>query len=202
MGIDAIGIGPDKGIYLDFKRLRDDRGKSIYPVDPATKNTRNEQGRYTMDYIYAPLTNEEATRLADQAEDLTQLFKTLSLEEMTALSTMDQRVFDTVFARGQAVVEESDTPVDNETQDQLSQYQSAHAAPATPNYQQPNGGYGQTQGLTTAGPATTQPSAQKTSQTSPSINFSSKPPEGPVFTQGSVVDNKKVQNFLFPDKKS
>lgn len=184
-GIDAVGVGADKGIFFDFKRLKDERGKTVYPVDVATKTTKDQSGNFVVTYIRSPLSEEEAASLASRAEDLTQLFTEYSYEAMQALATLSQQAFDAVFQKPQNVEPENDTEVSDETQEELAQYQAANqqqilnpiaqnAAPKTQNL-------GSTFG----------PSSMSTQTLTPTSNLSNK----------NVANNAKVKNFLFPDKK-
>lgn len=192
-GIDAIGVGEDKGVYFDFKKTKDERGRVVYPVDAATKTTKDASGNFIITYVRAPLSQEDAARLAEQAEDLTQLYRELSVDEMTALSTLDQRVFDAVFARPQAATEETGDEEDQEQeqvqyQQQAVGVQSNLGTTQTMRSQQtvlPTGNVG------SAVPGNAQPVfSQQTVQ-----------PAVTGFSQGSVLNNDKVKNFLFPDKK-
>lgn len=98
-GIDAIGIGADKGLFFDFKRSRDERGRTMYSVEVATKVIKTDAGPSAM-YIRAPITEEEAKSLANQVEDLTKLYKSISSSEMSLLTSLSQEAFDAVFGRG------------------------------------------------------------------------------------------------------
>lgn len=111
-GIDAISIGEDCGVFFDFKKLKDERGRITYPVDIATKTTKDPNGNFIVTYIRAPITEEEAEKISQQAEDLTKLYRELSFDEMAALATFDQRVFDAIFSKGQ--------PVKNDTNNEQS----------------------------------------------------------------------------------
>lgn len=208
-GMDAIGIGPDKGIFFDFKKLKDEKGRTVYPVDPAVRTGKDASGQFVMNYIRLALSEEEAGRIGEQVEDLTKLYRELTVEQQTALATMDQRVFDAVFARpvNQAVEEEQEAPAEEDTQTQLANYQaqqtqpvqqvvnvnSGYNPPATPT---PNYGQGYSTGnppvnagnVVTSGVRTTIPQAPQ--QPMQPINS---------FQQGSVLNNDKVKNFLFPD---
>ena len=190
-GLDAIGIGPDKGIFFDFKKTKDERGRVVYPVDPAIRTAKDASGQFTMSYIRMSLSDEDAGRLASQAEDLTKLYRELTVDQQSALATMDQRVFDAIFARPTNVAEEQEGPVDEETQGALQNYQTQQPVMPvqSPTYQ--NGvGYGQ--GSTVA----------VSSNPVPQMQVPPVMPSAPVqsFQQNqSVVDNAKVKNFLFPD---
>lgn len=183
-GIDAIGIGPDKGIFFDFKKTKDERGRTVYAVDPAVRTSKDANNQFVMSYIRMPISDEEAQRLGQQAEDLTTLYRTLTVEQQTALASMDQRVFDAIFARPVANENQDDgSGVDEETQSNLMQYQAqqpvqqvAPQAPINqPVYQQ--------------APVQMQP-VMPVMPAAPVTNFGQ---------QGSVVQNAQVKNFLFPD---
>lgn len=169
-GIDAIGVGDDKGVYFDFKRTKDERGRVVYPVDAATKTTKDASGNFVITYVRAPLSPEDAARLAEQAEDLTKLYRELSLDEMTALATLDQNVFDAIFTRPQTDTEEVDDESDLD-----------HDAQSEP----------EPVSLTT-----------QSNFNNPTVFFAQTAhPAATGFSQGSVLNNDKIKNFLFPDKK-
>lgn len=185
-GMDAVGVGPDAGIFFDFKRLKDERGKTVYPVDVATKTTKDQSGNFIVTYIRSPLSEEEAASLASRAEDLTQLFTEYSYEAMQALATLSQQAFDAVFQKPQNVEAENDGPVDDETQGEIAQYQASAsqqqiinpiAQNAAPKAQNLGSSFG--------------PSGVQTQTLTPSSSLSNK----------NVANNAKVKNFLFPDKK-
>lgn len=199
-GIDAIGIGSDKGLFFDFKKLKDERGKTVYTVDTATKTVKDATGNFGIQYIRAPLTVEEATTIGEQVEDLTKLYRELSIQEMEALATLDQRVFDAIFAKATPAQEEAEGPVDDDTQNDLTQYmgttqtqvgQNPLTAMQAPVQQQvnPQQVY-QQQPMQTVGYMQTQPLPNT--------------PVAPQYQQtgfgGNVADNNKVKNFLFPDQ--
>jgi hypothetical protein len=184
-GIDAVGIGPDKGVFFDFKRLQDERGKTVYPVDVATKTTKDQYGNFVVTYIRSPLSEEEAASLASRAEDLTKLFTEYSYEAMQALATLSQQAFDAVFQKPQNVEPENDTEVSDETQEELAQYKAANqqqilnpiAQNAAPKPQNLGSTFG--------------PASMPTQTLTPTSSLSNK----------NVMNNAKVKNFLFPDKK-
>jgi hypothetical protein len=184
-GIDAIGVGADKGVFFDFKKLKDERQKTVYPVDVATKAAKDSAGNFVMHYIRSPLSEEEASRLLERAEDLTQLYNSLSFEEMEALATLDQRVFDAIFMKSKDVEPANEDAVDDETKAELGLYRGATAAT--------NLGVGQGV-VTQAAPVQTATvrTAQPTTQPTATIGM----PMGQ-----SAANNEKVRNFLFPDKK-
>ncbi len=183
-GIDAIGIGPDKGIFFDFRKQKDERGKTVYSVDPAMKSGKDNSGNFVMSYIRGALTEEEAGLLGEQAEDLTKLYRELSPDEMAALATLDQRVFDAVFQRGAPVEEENDGPVDDETQEDLGSYQQLQTSNFGP------GTVAQTQQVAAQQTVVQQQVVNQTPSMSGSVN--------PGL---NGANSAKVKNFLFPDKK-
>lgn len=197
-GIDAIGIGPDKGLFFDFKKGKDEKGRTVYTVDPAVRTTKDQSGQFIMSYIRMPISEEDAVRLGQQAEDLTTLFRTLSVEEQTALATMDQRVFDAIFAKpvNNGGAEDDGSGPDEETQNNLMQYQNQQV-------QQPVQQVVQQQPVMQQAPVyqqqqTTVPVQQPVMQTPVMPTM----PAAPVTNfgqQGSVVQNAQVKNFLFPD---
>lgn len=107
MGIDPVGIGANKGLFFDFKKSRDDRGRVVYTVEFATKLQKTEQGP-VVSYIYSPITEQEAALLVEQVQDLTKLFTYKSAEEMELLATLKQEAFDIVFGKGDDVEEDEE----------------------------------------------------------------------------------------------
>jgi len=222
-GLDAIGIGPDKGIFFDFKKQKDEKGRTIYPVDPATRTGKDANNQFIISYIRMPLTDEDANRLSASAEDLTTLYRELTVEEQTALSSLDQRVFDVIFARPVNSTENQEGPAYEDPQEQ--QYRATangnvvsvappltgNMVPAVPTQQQPNYGQGNTvQQPQVVYPSYTGPyqnvgpvNSQPVVQAVPTITFV-QPPPAPITSfqpAGSVMNNDKVKNFLFPENK-
>lgn len=206
-GIDAIGIGPDKGIYFDFRKVRDERGKSVYSVDPAMKTTKDASGNFQLNYIRMALTNEDAARLANQVEDLTTLYKEYTLEEQSALATLDQRMFDAVFARPSQ---------DQQQQAPIQSVQPQYTPSPKPNVpmgvtvQQPSvvsvGGYVPSVPPVTT--VTTQPQYTPPPQAPATVAVQTPVQAAPTtpspfgnFQQGNVANNPAVKNFLFPETK-
>jgi len=174
-GVDAIGIGADKGVFFDFKRLKDERGKTVYPVDVAMKTSKGADGNFSMTFVRMPLTDEDAANFAARAEDLTTLYKEYSVDEMNGLATLDQGVFDAIFAKPTPMNQEEDSVVEEDTQDQLAQYQAQqqmnpYVAPKPQ-------------------PVVPQNYAQQTTQAQSG------------YSKGTAVNSAKVKSFLFPDKK-
>lgn len=106
-GIDPIGIGPDKGLFFDFKRTSDERGRVMYSVEVATKLQKNGAVPQ-LEYIRAPITESEAAILEQQVEDLTTLYRPVSPQDMALLASMTQEAFDAVFSKGETVSPEED----------------------------------------------------------------------------------------------
>lgn len=104
-GIDAISIGPTNGIFFNFKKQRDERGKVTYPVEVAMKMIKTEGGEIMATYHKAPISESEAPLIAEKAQDLTTLFRTLSFSEMSLLASLSQEAFDAVFSNGVAASE-------------------------------------------------------------------------------------------------
>lgn len=101
-GIDPIGIGPDKGLFFDFKRSQDERGRIMYSVEVATR-LQKSGSMPQLEYIRAPITDEEAKLIASQAEDLATLYRPVRAQDMELLASLTQEAFDAVFGRGETV---------------------------------------------------------------------------------------------------
>lgn len=178
-GIDAVGIGPDKGVFFDFKKLKDERGRTVYPVDVATKTTKDALGNFVVTYIRSPLSPEEASSLAERAEDLTTLFTEHSYEAMQALATLSQQAFDAVFQRSKP--SEDEGPVSEETQEDLRAAAVQQSAVG-------NGIFNPLAQMATPAPT----------------GFGSVVPQPQMTVQqpnmGQVLNNQAVKSFLFPEK--
>lgn len=172
-GVDAIGIGADKGALFDFKKTKDERGKTTYPVDAAMSSGKDAAGNFVLSYLRMPLTAEEAASISERAEDLGNLFTELSYEEMQALATLDQRAFDAVFQKPQ-VVEESNE--DEETQAESMGIYNPLAQSTS----------------------TTAINPLQSAGSNIAMNMHS---SGQQLQSNAVVSNQQVKNFLFPDKK-
>ncbi len=106
-GIDAINVGPTNGIFFEFKRFKNEQGKTVYKVDPAMTSSRNpETGRPVIDYSYAPIDENVLRRMESEAFDLSSMYKTLTPEEMGLLATLDPAMVDRVLSRPDKVEDE------------------------------------------------------------------------------------------------
>lgn len=97
-GVDPINVGPNNGVFFDFKRYKDEKGKTIYEVEVSQKTRRDENGRLLKEYNYAPIDETVLNRMETEAANLGSLYKTLTVEEMTRIATLDPVQIDAVFA--------------------------------------------------------------------------------------------------------
>lgn len=104
IGLDAINLGPNAGFFFDFKRNKDEKGKTVYTVDIATKITKTAGG-VTSEYRSAPIDDLILKRMETEAADLTKLYKILGPEELALVATLDPVNIDRVFARPAKVEE-------------------------------------------------------------------------------------------------
>lgn len=105
-GVDPINPGPDNGVFLDFKRIRDEQGKVKYTVDVSrvTKKDPNTK-RITQEYDYAPIDETVIERMENEARDVTKLFKELSDMELKLVASLDPSDVDRVFSRAEEAEE-------------------------------------------------------------------------------------------------
>jgi hypothetical protein len=99
-GIDPINAGPDKGIFFDFQRYKNDQGRVTYEVEVSTLTRKDPTtGRPVKEYNWAPIDDQVLKRMETEAADLLNMYKPLSSQEMELLATLDPKVIDQVFAR-------------------------------------------------------------------------------------------------------
>lgn len=97
-GVDPINPGAQNGVFFDFKRYKDEKGKTIYEVEISQKTRRDENGRMIKEYNWAPIDETVLKRMETEASELGSLYKTLTVEEMTRIATLDPAQIDAVFA--------------------------------------------------------------------------------------------------------
>src|ERR1035438_2914302 len=98
-GIDAINVGAGMGIIFDFKKMLDDKGKTVYPVDIAKRTHKDPNtGKFIVEYQQLEIDESVLKRMETEAEDLTKLFKILSPEEVALIATLDPSMVDRVFS--------------------------------------------------------------------------------------------------------
>lgn len=98
-GVNPIGVGPKNGIYFDFKRYKDESGKTTYGVDIATTSTRDADGGIIKKYKTGILDGADIERVAKECKDLSTLYKAKTVKEMEMLATLDPKAVDRVFAK-------------------------------------------------------------------------------------------------------
>jgi hypothetical protein len=97
-GVDPINVGPQNGVFFDFKRYKDEKSKTIYEVEVSQKTRRDENGRLLKEYNWAPIDENVLNRMSTEAVDLGEMYRVFSLEEMNLLATLDPNIIDQVFA--------------------------------------------------------------------------------------------------------
>lgn len=103
-GVDPINVGPENGIFFDFKRKKDDKGKVVYTVDVATRTSKDpNSGKTIKEYMSAPIDENILKRMETEAQDLTKLFTQLTPDQQALVATLDPQTIDRVFQKGQAV---------------------------------------------------------------------------------------------------
>lgn len=113
LNVDPIGIGPNKGLFFDFKKTKDERGRTMYTVDVATKLQKTPEGHPVVSFISSPISEEEAAILIEQVQDLTKLYSYKTADELALLATLKQEAFDVVFGRGEDASEEEEEELGN-----------------------------------------------------------------------------------------
>ena len=181
-GIDAVGIGEDKGILFDFKKTKDERGRVIYPVDIAQKTSRDSSGNFMVTYIRAPISEAEAEVLSSKVADLTTLYRELSYQDMEALSTLDPKLIDAVFSKGVDLDEEGEEGEGSEEGCTTTSEEEASF------------------NFSTSGLSTKTASQLAKGHTVETTNNTAAVANGGFFS-GGVLQNDKAREFLFPDKK-
>jgi hypothetical protein len=103
-GINAVGTGPNDGVFLDFKKIQDDAGRVSYKVDAAKITVKNPQtGRPSLEYDWSPLTTEVINRMETEAADLGKLYRKLELDKLERLASLDPDTIDSVIQEARSV---------------------------------------------------------------------------------------------------
>jgi hypothetical protein len=103
--IDPINIGT--GVFFDFQKNKDDKGKVVYTVDVHQKTFKNPTtGKFTTEIVEATIDESILVRMEKEAEDLNTLYRIFSPEEQAALATLDGNVISRMFSRGEEIKEE------------------------------------------------------------------------------------------------
>jgi hypothetical protein len=126
-GIDPINVG--EGIIFDFKKMKDDNGKTVYPVDIATKTYRDPNtNRFVSEFQTYPIDENTLKRMDAEASDLGSLYKVLTPEEVALIATLDKRMVDRVYSRPEQV-EESASEESEELEEEVSVKRPSSASP-------------------------------------------------------------------------
>lgn len=119
--IDPINVGV--GVFFDFKKGKDDKGKTVYGVDIHQKTSRDPNtGGFKTEIVEAKIDQSVLDRMEKEAFDLLTLYKVLSAEEQAMAASLDPAVIDRIFAR----------PEDSEAEDEqvYADEEELKAAPA------------------------------------------------------------------------
>jgi len=109
-GVDPINIGQGNGIVFDFKRQVDEKKKTTYRVDIATRNSKDPAtGRVKSEYQYLELDETLYARMEKESDDLAKLYRDMTDEEQNLLASLDPKTVDRVFQRSQPVTTGEDT---------------------------------------------------------------------------------------------
>lgn len=109
-GINAIGAGPNDGVFLDFRRIEDDTGRVSYKVDAAKITVKNPQtGRPSLEYDWSPLTPEIMNRMETEAAELSKIYRKLELDKLEQLATLDPDTIDAVMSAARSVSKDEAT---------------------------------------------------------------------------------------------
>jgi len=115
LSIDPINIGV--GVYFDFKKGKDDKGKTVYTVDIHQKTSRDPQtGGFKTEIVEARIDNSILDRMEKEAFDLATLYKRLTVEEQAMAASLDPVVIERLFARPEDS-EQEQVYVDEEEQE-------------------------------------------------------------------------------------
>lgn len=120
-GVDAINAGPGNGVVFDFQKTKDDKGKTVYPVDFAKRTYReNGSGRLMSEMQQLEIDESVLKRMETEAEDLSTVFRIITPEEVALLATFDPTMVDRVFARPDQVAEAGqDAPAEAEVETEM-----------------------------------------------------------------------------------
>jgi len=115
-GIDPINLGD--GIVFDFKKMKDDKNKTIYPVDVATKTYRDQStNKFVNEMQTYKIDENTLKRMESEASDLSTLYQVKTAEEVALVATLDPKMVDRVFAR--PVETEEEEVYDDEIQTEV-----------------------------------------------------------------------------------
>ena len=115
-GIDPINLGD--GIVFDFKKMKDDKNKTIYPVDVATKTYRDQNtNKFVNEMQTYKIDENTLKRMESEASDLSTLYQVKTAEEVALVATLDPKMVDRVFAR--PVETEEEEVYDDEIQTEV-----------------------------------------------------------------------------------
>ena len=136
-GVDAINVGPQNGIVFDFKKTKDDKGKTVYPVDIMMSTYRDPNtNKLISEMQQLPIDAQVLARMDKEASDLGTLFKIVTPEEVALIATLDPKMVDRVFARPDAVETDQGPGEEEEVQEELAvgapRTQQAPVATAAP----------------------------------------------------------------------
>jgi hypothetical protein len=184
-GIDPINVGKGNGIIFDFKRYKDDQGKTIYTVDIATTTKKDPNtGRAFEEMQYLELDEAVFTRMEKEAEDLTKIYRVFTPEEQALLASFDPKTVDRVMQRPTKEPEN----VAGET--------------AGPEYQDPNEttftAPAKTAATTTQAPAApvVNTNTNMAAETKTEVKQPDPAPTAPAYTGPAGSTNDKVKAFL------
>lgn len=120
-GIDPINSGKGNGVVFDFKKIKDEKGKTVYPVDIAMKTYKDQAtGKFISEIQQLEIDENTLKRMENEASDLNSLFRVLAPEEVALIATLDPKNVDRVFARPTAAEEAAAD--DGDDQDDTADY--------------------------------------------------------------------------------
>jgi hypothetical protein len=102
--IDATGM---KGIFFNFRKTQKYKGDrdTVYTVDPSMVQGLGADGVPSMSFNFHELTEEFINYLTNSARDLSELFKTIDMEDISALAAADSSnmkvLLDRIFSRAE-----------------------------------------------------------------------------------------------------
>lgn len=100
-GVDPINTGIGNGLFFDFKKTKDERGRVVYSVDIGKKTYKDPSGRLISEYLQSEIDDNTLKRMEKESEDLTKLYRVLDAEEVALIATLDGKTIDRVFQRPQ-----------------------------------------------------------------------------------------------------
>lgn len=100
LGVDSVNAGPGKGIVFDFQRGVDEKGKTVYDVQIASRTYRDPaDNKLKSTYQELEIDDTILKRMETEASDLSTLFRVITPEESALIATFDPTMVDRVFAR-------------------------------------------------------------------------------------------------------